>query len=409
MKFINIPENKDNNNSIMNNQKESIEINKNNNETEKEDTKKIENKDIAEINNILLKIEPNVENNEINDKDNYINKNNELNINSEMEKKYISFNQDNFADPIIEENENKINDLNNDEYKDFSLIPNKELFKICGTNSDINDINERVYDKKFLKKYTTYPFDELNIFMILKQPKEKVKDNIMKDIQQRLKNKKLEKTNNKTNNKNFFEYKYNKKIEPKELTNNNFNNHYYHIINNSKEKQKINNNNIPISQKGIKDGELIKNNRKFKIEKINSSNNSSQKNLNENTNKNDNNTYINIIHKNKNNNRDIASQNDGFQKNNNYENNSDINKENIKKDNYNYIYSLDKRIDQIRETLNSINVIDTFSEQAGLQCYKDKNIIDDDLYFEKAKNLNKEFYDNLNIRFNQIEDFLNQL
>ena len=34
---------------------------------------------------------------------------------------------------------------------------------------------------------------------------------------------------------------------------------------------------------------------------------------------------------------------------------------------------------------------------------------DDELYFEKAKQLNKEFYDNLDIKFYRIEEFLNKL
>ena len=82
--------------------------------------------------------------------------------------------------------------------------------------------------------------------------------------------------------------------------------------------------------------------------------------------------------------------------------NNDIN-------NSNYINFLDKKIEQIREKINSINVIDTLSEQVGLQYYKNINNIDDELYFEKAKNLNEEFYDNLDIKFNQIEEFLKNI
>ena len=54
-------------------------------------------------------------------------------------------------------------------------------------------------------------------------------------------------------------------------------------------------------------------------------------------------------------------------------------------------------------------MIDTLTEQAGLQCYKGQNNNEDELYFVKAKNLNQEFYDNLDIKFNEIEDFLNGL
>ena len=394
---IDNPENKDKNNDVINNKK-SIEINdinlkiQNNNKSEKENVNEIQTKNLIETDGIILKINPEIDNNEIHDKDN--NKNIQLNINSNIENKYISFSQNNFTDNISEENENKNNDLDNNENKDFILIPNKELFKICGTNSDINDINERVYDKKILNKYMTYPFDESNIFMILKKPKEKVKDNIFNLIKERLKNKKMDKSNKKFNNKNFIEIKGHNKIESKEIKINNFINHSYHIINNSKEKkQKTNDNIIQINQKDIKNGEFMKNNRKYRIEKVNSSNNSSQRNINENINQYDN-KIIKDIYNNKKDNRNINNPNNDFK---------DINK-----DNSSYIYSLDKRVEKVREVLNSINVIDTLSEQAGIQCYKGKNNIDDELYFEKAKNLNNEFYSNLDVKFNQIEEFLNQ-
>jgi len=91
------------------------------------------------------------------------------------------------------------------------------------------------------------------------------------------------------------------------------------------------------------------------------------------------------------------------------DNNYYINNNEKNSDNNLFINYLDERIEQIRENLNSINVIDTLSEQAGLQCYKGTINNDDELYFEKAKQLNKEFYDNLDIKFYRIEEFLNKL
>ena len=44
----------------------------------------------------------------------------------------------------------------------------------------------------------TYPFDEANIFIVLKQPKESVKNRIINNIKERIKNKKINKSN-KTN------------------------------------------------------------------------------------------------------------------------------------------------------------------------------------------------------------------
>ena len=88
------------------------------------------------------------------------------------------------------EDKDENNYLNYGEYNQFTLIPNKELFNICATNSDINDINEGMFDKKKLNRYLTYPFDETNIFIVMKQPKEKTKNSLMNNIKERLKNKK---------------------------------------------------------------------------------------------------------------------------------------------------------------------------------------------------------------------------
>ena len=131
------------------------------------------------------------------------------------------------------------------------LIPNKELFNICGTNWDINDINEEILDKKTYNKYLTYPSDESNIFIVMKKPKDKVKNRLKKSIEEKLKNKKnnqYNKNNQKNkNNKNFIEIKNikGKDIEEKNnnnnnynYNNNNYNNHKFHILDNSKDKNK---------------------------------------------------------------------------------------------------------------------------------------------------------------------------
>ena len=371
----------------------------------------LDNEHIEEENNAFI-------NKEDENKKNHI----ELNLNPEIENKYISFNQNNFTTPIVEEDEESKTNIN-DEYNDFCLIPNKELYKICGTNSDISDINQGIFDKNKLNKYMTYPFDETNIFIVLKQPKESVKNRIINNIKERIKNKKINKSNksnrsNKsTKNTNFIEIKNNKEIEPKNL-NNNFDNHKYHIINNSKDKYKNSNNN-PLSPTHINEGEIIQNNRKYKVEKIiypNDFNNLKimGNNINENMEKNKENSRNNNLDDNLSKFSNISSNSKKSKKNNiyiyNIKEKEDINVNNNKYiDNAFFFNSLDERIEQIRESLNSINVIDTLTEQAGLQCYKGQNNNEDELYFVKAKNLNQEFYDNLDIKFNEIEDFLNGL
>ena len=155
--------------------------------------------------------------------------------------------------------------------------------------------------------------------------------------------------------------------EKDDLNNNIYNNHKYLYINNSKEKNrnKINND----------DGNdfIIYKNKKYKIEKI------------------PNNNIIGI---------------------NNYINNKEENKfeNDCNKNNNNKIFlnNFDDRIEKIRETLNSIKVIDILSEQAGLQSYKKDEPNDNELY-DKAKKLNKDFYDNLDIKLYEIENILNNL
>ena len=89
-------------------------------------------------------------------------------------------------------------------------------------------------------------------------------------------------------------------------------------------------------------------------------------------------------------------------------NDYNINKEDKSTTNNFFVNSLDERIEKIRETLNSINVMDILADQAGFQSYKKEEFKDDDFY-NKAKMLNKEFYDNLDVKFFEIENILKDL
>ena len=168
------------------------------------------------------------------------------------------------------------------------------------------------------------------------------------------------------NNNNYYEYNapntakkytiYSKKNKEKsELNDNfmNFNNHQYLYINNSKEKNK--NKNI-----------------KYKIEK----------NIN-------NNNYIDESENKKQNNQNLYLNSDN-------------------KNNMIYVNSLNERIEKIKETLQSLNVYDIISEEFSLQSGKNGELNNND-YYEKAKKLNKEFYDNLDINHDEIENILNNL
>ena len=170
----------------------------------------------------------------------------------------------------------------------------------------------------------------------------------------------------KLNDNNYYEYNapntakkytiYSKENKEKsELNDNfmNFNNHKYLYINNSKEKNK--NKNI-----------------KYKIEK----------NIN-------NNNYIDESENKKQNNQNLYLNSDN-------------------KNNMIYVNSLNERIEKIKETLQSLNVYDIISEEFSLQSGKNGELNNND-YYEKAKKLNKEFYDNLDINHDEIENILNNL
>ena len=130
---------------------------------------------------------------------------------------------------------------------------------------------------------------------------------------------------------------------------NNFNNHKYLYVNNSKEKDK---------------------NKKYIIEK----NIKTNDNIDEYNNKNQN--ALNIS----------------------------INDNNI--GNPLYVNNLNERIEKMRETLQNLNVIDILSEEAGLQSSKIEEFNDNEFY-DKAKKINKEFYDNVDIKLDEIDNILN--
>ena len=130
---------------------------------------------------------------------------------------------------------------------------------------------------------------------------------------------------------------------------NNFNNHKYLYVNNSKEKDK---------------------NKKYIIEK----NIKTNDNIDEYNNKNQNDLNISI------------------------------NDNNI--GNPLYVNNLNERIEKMRETLQNLNVIDILSEEAGLQSSKIEEFNDNEFY-DKAKKINKEFYDNVDIKLDEIDNILN--
>ena len=155
--------------------------------------------------------------------------------------------------------------------------------------------------------------------------------------------------------------------------NNEFNNHKYVYINNSSKEKNNNQNN----NENEKNDFIIYKNKKYKIEKI------------ENINNLINNNYVdNRIDKNK--------------------NDFNFNSKDNNINNKIFLNTFNERIEKIREGLNSLNVIDILSEQAGFQSYKNEELKDEEFY-DKAKKLNQEFYNNLDDRLNEIENILNNL
>ena len=248
-----------------------------------------------------------------------------------------------------------------------SNTPNKNEEKIINLNNNINFINNikspEIKNKIELKLIPETEPKKIVINQNNIQEKKNIKEEngtLIKNISD-----KYFYFNSRNNEQiNLQKYITSPKSDKKDYNqniNNEFNNHNYLYINNSKEKNKkeiSNDNNDFIQYK----------NKKYKIEKI-------ENNLDE----------IKKI-----------------------KNDYNINIQDNNSDNKLFLNSLNERIEKIRESLNSINVIDILSEQAGLEYYKGEEFKEDEFY-GKAKIINQEFYDNLESKFNQIECILNNL
>ena len=257
----------------------------------------------------------------------------------------FSVNNNNLIKFINSPNNQNINN------KPISFINNN--FNIINTPNLKNKIELKLYPDTDIKKIS---FNQ-NIFPHKTYKNENNKISLIKTISD---------NDIEINNNNYYEYNapntakkytiYSKENNEKtELNDNfmNFNNHQYLYINNSKEKNK--NKNI-----------------KYKIEK----------NIN-------NNNYIDESENKKQNNQNLYLNSDN-------------------KNNMIYVNSLNERIEKIKETLQSLNVYDIISEEFSLQSGKNGELNNND-YYEKAKKLNKEFYDNLDINHDEIENILNNL
>ena len=257
----------------------------------------------------------------------------------------FSVNNNNLIKFINSPNNQNINN------KPISFINNN--FNIINTPNLKNKIELKLYPDTDIKKIS---FNQ-NIFPHKIYKNENNKISLIKTISD---------NDIEINNNNYYEYNapntakkytiYSKENKEKsELNDNfmNFNNHQYLYINNSKEKNK--NKNI-----------------KYKIEK----------NIN-------NNNYIDESENKKQNNQNLYLNSDN-------------------KNNMIYVNSLNERIEKIKETLQSLNVYDIISEEFSLQSGKNGELNNND-YYEKAKKLNKEFYDNLDINHDEIENILNNL
>ena len=257
----------------------------------------------------------------------------------------FSVNNNNLIKFINSPNNQNINN------KPISFINNN--FNIINTPNLKNKIELKLYPDTDIKKIS---FNQ-NIFPHKTYKNENNKISLIKTISD---------NDIEINNNNYYEYNapntakkytiYSKENKEKtELNDNfmNFNNHQYLYINNSKEKNK--NKNI-----------------KYKI----------KKNIN-------NNNYIDESENKKQNNQNLYLNSDN-------------------KNNMIYVNSLNERIEKIKETLQSLNVYDIISEEFSLQSGKNGELNNND-YYEKAKKLNKEFYDNLDINHDEIENILNNL
>ena len=242
--------------------------------------------------------------------------------------------------------------------------------------TNINNINTPIFQNKLELKLN--PDKEINNININNNFQKKENNNtLIKNISDKDFDINNTKSKNKEQNTIHKETKYLKE-EKINLNLSNYDNHKYLYINNSKEKKK---------SKTINDDNndfIIYKNKKYKIEKIG------------NTINNINNIKTNIYK------NDVQNK---------IKNDYNINNENnINNNSKNKLFlnSINGRIEKISETLSSINVIDILAEEVGLKTYKNDEINDNVLY-EKAQKLNKEFYDNLDVKLDEIEGILNGL
>ena len=254
-------------------------------------------------------------------------------------------------DPIIINNNNLIKFINSTNTPMNNNMPTSFInnnFNVINTPNLKNKIELKLYPETDIKKIS---FNK-NLFPQKIYKNESDDNALIKNISD---------NNFEINNNNYInnapntakKYTIYTKEDKSDLNDNiiNFNNHKYLYINNSKEKNK---------NKKYKIGKTIKNN-----------------------------DYIDESHNKAQNNNNI------------YLNSDNIN-------NMNYVNTLNERTEKLRETLQNINVYDIISEEVGLQSSKSGEFNDKDCY-EKAKKLNKEFYDNLDINLDEIENILNNL
>ena len=262
-----------------------------------------------------------------------------------------------------------INNNNLIKFINVSNTPNGTSEKKINLDNNIN-FNTPIFHNKFELKLN--PEIEINKININNNyPKKENNNTLIKNISDKEFN--INNTNSKKKEQNTIrkEIKYLKE-ENGNLNTNNFDNHKYIYINNSKEKNKNKINNDDNNDF------IIYKNKKYKIEKIGNNVNNIKTN-----------NYVNEIENKIKNDYNIIDENN-----------------NINKNKY-FLNSFNERIEKIRETLSSINVIDILAEEVGLKTEKDE--FNDNVLYEKAKILNKEFYDNLDVKLNEIETILNDL
>ena len=130
-----------------------------------------------------------------------------------------------------------------------------------------------------------------------------------------------------------------------------------------------------------------------------------------------NNNIVNNVNtlKNKNTKNSVEKNNiEDNNKNNNFnKNKTDGKKNNNISNKFNYINNglastlineLDKKIEKLRNEINNIDIMDSFSEENCLKPNKNKNEI-----YNEVKELNKGYYDNINDKLNLAEEYLDKL